>query len=70
MKAIRNHLKYTPAESRNETALNVDARFTGPSHWTGAVDTDWFKTGNWSDGVPTATIIGDHTSSADHSTTR
>ena len=24
--------------------------------WTGSVDTDWFTAGNWSNGVPTATI--------------
>ncbi len=32
------------------------------SNWTGALDTDWFKEGNWDNGVPTSTIdaiIGD-----------
>ncbi len=32
------------------------------SNWTGALDTDWFKDGNWDNGVPTSTIdaiIGD-----------
>ena len=29
MKAIHNHLKYTPAESRTDTALQVHTRFTG-----------------------------------------
>ena len=27
------------------------------SNWTGAIDTDWFLAGNWSDGVPADTVI-------------
>lgn len=26
------------------------------TNWTGAIDSDWFKTGNWTNGVPDATL--------------
>jgi hypothetical protein len=43
----------------NTTASSLSVTYTAPitaTAWTGAVSTDWFDAGNWTQGVPTATV--------------
>jgi hypothetical protein len=43
----------TPGGTSNGVAFAVAITLTT---WTGTISTDWFTTGNWTQGVPTATI--------------
>ncbi len=45
----------TPDGTSNGVAFTVTAAPTATT-WTGAVSTDWFTAGNWTNGVPTATL--------------
>ncbi|GAA3967365.1 Ig-like domain-containing protein [Hymenobacter antarcticus] len=43
----------------NDASSTYTLTYTAPAtftSWTGAVSTDWFTAGNWSNGVPTATL--------------
>jgi hypothetical protein len=41
----------------NTITVTVNASVPATSTWTGNIDSDWFKSGNWSDGIPGAITL-------------
>lgn len=57
--SIRANAAQDAAGNGNAASAAVSVTYTAPitaTTWTGTISTDWFTAGNWSAGVPTATI--------------
>jgi len=50
--ASGNSCGSTP-NTRNNNKPQIQMLFADNTNWTGAVSSDWFTVGNWSDGIPT-----------------
>jgi hypothetical protein len=45
-----------PVASNNSFSTSVNLAFASTTAWTGAINDDWLNGGNWTAGVPTATM--------------